>query len=137
MDGGGPVLVAGVDLRSRFEEALQIIRAWGIGILVLFGLFVVGTVLYGIHWWCTSPDFREALLRPKRGDSGLSPEAARALAAQRQHRIKTATATQLRQMIIAEAPNLVQASNRIPVGSKEELEELRALATVIPNKKSD
>jgi hypothetical protein len=133
----GPVLVAGVDVRSRVEDVLQIVKAWGFALLMLFGLLVVGTFLYGIHWWCTSSDFREALLQPIRGNPGLSPEAARALAAQRKHKIETATATQLRQIIIAEAPNLVQASNRIPVGSKEELEELRALATVIPNKKSD
>ena len=101
----------------------------------LFALFAVGTFAYGIYWWWTSPDFREAM----RSNRGKAPsfEAVRAQAAQRKHRIETATTTQLRQMIIAEAPNLVQASNRIPVGSKDELDELRALASVIPNKKSD
>ena len=121
---------------ARLQDVLYIVKAWGVSLLTLLAAFLFGTLLYAIYWWCTSADFRAAL-RPQRGDTGPSPETVRAQAAQRKHKIETATPTQLRQMIIAEAPNLVQASNRIPVGSKDELEELRALASVIPNKKSD
>ena len=132
MDG----LMAMAGERNRLEEILYLFKAWGVGLLSLFALFAVGTFAYGIYWWWTSPEFREAMMS---NHSGKAPsfEAVRAQAAQRKHKIETATATQLRQMIIAEAPNLVQASNRIPVGSKDELEELQPLASVIPTKKSD
>lgn len=123
-------------LMARLQDILYILKSWGVSLLTLLALFLLGTFLYAMYWWCTSAEFRAAL-RPMRGDTGLSPEAARAQAAQRKHKIETATPTQLRQLIIAEAPNLVQASNRVPVGSEDELEELRALASVIPNKKSD
>ena len=123
-------------LMARLQDILYILKSWGVSLLTMLALFLLGTFLYAMYWWCTSADFRAAL-RPKRGDTGPSPEAARAQAAQRKHKIETATPTQLRQLIIAEAPNLVQASNRVPVGSEDELEELRALASVIPNKKSD
>lgn len=131
MDG----LMAMIGERNGLAEILYLFKAWGVGLLSLLALFAFGTFAYGLYWWWTSPDFREAM----RYDRGNVPsfEALRAQVAQRKHRIETATTTQLRQMIIAEAPNLVQASNRIPVGSKDELEELQALASVIPNKKSD
>lgn len=118
---------------TSLQDVLHLIKAWGVAILTLVALMVLGTLVYGLYWWFTSSDFREAFLA-KRADE---PEAARVQSAQRKHRIQTATATQLRQLIVAEAPNLVQASNRIPVGSNDEVEELRALASVIPNKKSD
>lgn len=130
---GPPLMGGGYD---SLEAIMYLFKAWGTAILLLAALFCVGTFLYGMYWCCTSADFREAMT-PKRGNSGPSLEAIRAQAAQRKHKIAVSTATQLRQMIIAEAPRLVQASNRIPVGSPDELKELRALASVIPSKKSD
>jgi hypothetical protein len=135
--GNGPLL-PGPTFTTRLQDFGYLLKAWGFGIAAIFALFCVGTLIYGIYWWVTSPDFRQAVLTTSE-DTGsrLPPDVARAQAAQRKHKIETATPTQLREMIIEEAPNLVQASNRIPVGHEDELEELRNLASVIPNKKSD
>lgn len=106
-------------------DFIELLKAWGAGIFVIVAVFFVGVFLYSIYWWCTSEDFRAALMTNNPSGKRLPEHIVKAKLEQRKHKIATSTPTQLRQIIIEEAPNLVGAANRIPVGYKDELEELR------------
>ena len=114
-------------------DFLMLFKAWGAGIAAIAAVFFVGVFAYSVYWWCTSEDFREALMtnNPSGGER-LPEHIVRAKMEQRKHKVAMSTPTELRQMIIKEAPNLVGASNRIPVGHRDELEEVRPCHPLFP-----